>query len=85
MGSGKSELPIIGMTAHAFAEDRARALEAGMNDYVTKPVAADVLYATLGRWAPHDVEARAVPSSRRVTAGHRAGLPRSAASISWTA
>ena len=72
--AGKSELPIIGMTAHAFAEDRARALEAGMNDYVTKPVAADVLYATLGRWAPHDVEARAVPSSRRVTAGTPRGL-----------
>ncbi len=40
-------LPIIAVTARAFPEDRARCLAAGMDAYVTKPIQAAVLYATL--------------------------------------
>ncbi|QBE62056.1 response regulator [Pseudoduganella lutea] len=43
-------LPIIAMTAHALADIRERCLAEGMQDYVTKPIDPDMLYATLARW-----------------------------------
>ena len=46
---GLIHLPIVAMTANAFKEDKVRCLEAGMDDYVTKPVDPRVLYATVLR------------------------------------
>ncbi len=42
--------PILAMTANAFHEDRARCMEAGMDDFIAKPVDPDRMFATIQRW-----------------------------------
>lgn len=43
-------IPIIGLSARAMTGDREIALDAGMNDYLTKPLRTPDLVAALGRW-----------------------------------
>ena len=47
-----SRLPVIAMTANVLEGERERCLEAGMNDYISKPVTSDDFIDMLQRWAP---------------------------------
>jgi len=49
-------IPIIAMTAGVMQKDQERCMDAGMNDYVTKPVSPQALAETLGKWLPKDKE-----------------------------
>jgi CheY-like chemotaxis protein len=46
---GTRDTPIIAMTANAFAEDKAKCMVAGMNDFLIKPFNPNELFATLLR------------------------------------
>lgn len=48
-GSGR-HTPIIGLTAHALKGDREMCLDAGMNDYMSKPISPDKLTAKVDEW-----------------------------------
>jgi PAS domain S-box-containing protein len=56
----RGRIPIVAMTAGAFDEDRQRCLDAGMNDFVSKPVMRADLLSAVERW----LDASAVPESR---------------------
>lgn len=49
---GWESKPIIAMTANAFDDDRAACIDAGMNDFIGKPVMPEALYSTLVKWLP---------------------------------
>lgn len=56
----RENLPIIAMTAHALKGDREKCIDAGMNDYVTKPIDPRLMFQALARWLPQDGKVPAV-------------------------
>jgi len=72
------QVPIVALTAHAMQGDRERCLQAGMNDYLSKPVSPQSLIDVLERWLPGETCTTAKDRLRRqrdvgaVAAGRRA-------------
>lgn len=52
LANDKSQVPIIAITANAMSKDRERCVEAGMNDYMSKPVNMHELKEKLLKWLP---------------------------------
>ena len=51
VGATSAEVPIVALTAHAMESDRVRCIEAGMNDYLTKPISPRALADAIEKWA----------------------------------
>jgi CheY-like chemotaxis protein/HPt (histidine-containing phosphotransfer) domain-containing protein len=73
-------LPIIAMTANAMAGDRDRAIAAGMNDHIAKPLNLGEMFSTLAKWIQPGAKAATSPCSATATmpnpsGGHWTDLP----------
>ena len=51
-----ADIPIVAMTAYAMIGDREKCLDAGMNDYVSKPIDVGTLFVTLDKWISSRME-----------------------------
>lgn len=74
-GRGTPRMPIIAMTASLLLEDRTRCFDAGMDDYISKPVHSKVLAEVLARWvAPGIGKAEKTGKAEGILDGHRAEI-----------
>ncbi len=76
--AGLEKLPIVALTAHALAGYRERCVEAGMNDYIAKPIPAGGLERVLEQWTSPRLPAQspAAPAATAEDAPPRAALGR---------
>ena len=64
-GQIRADIPIIALTANAMNEERKRCKEAGMNDFLTKPIEPQALIETVARWRPKHLDKPAKPAPEK--------------------
>jgi two-component system sensor histidine kinase/response regulator len=60
-----ADLPVVAMTANVLAQDRQRCIDAGMNDFLAKPIEPELLWQALLKWIPRRQESSAQPTTIR--------------------
>jgi PAS domain S-box-containing protein len=78
-------LPVIGLTAHALAEEREKCLAAGMADRITKPFEPDELVAAIRQWANRRPDAREAVVVAEMHAPSAPPPDKQGGSVDWTA
>lgn len=66
-GAGVSNLPIVGLTAHAQKSDRENCIASGMTDYLSKPVSPRALFEKLDRYLPKEGEPENGSSTEKIS------------------
>jgi CheY-like chemotaxis protein/HPt (histidine-containing phosphotransfer) domain-containing protein/anti-sigma regulatory factor (Ser/Thr protein kinase) len=64
--NGQKHTPIVAMTANALAKDEEKCYEAGMDDYISKPIKIDLLFNIISKYlelAPKELEPKPIPGS----------------------
>ncbi len=59
-GEENKGIPIVAMTANAMMGDREKCLDAGMNDYLSKPIEPDKLFTKLQQWMPKSADEKII-------------------------
>jgi signal transduction histidine kinase/DNA-binding response OmpR family regulator len=70
-----AHVPVLAMTATATTEARMRCIDAGMNDFISKPVHPALMYQTIANWLPARAQAGALPQLRQPPAPAPAPRP----------
>ena len=61
-----NKLSIIAMTANAMSEDKTKCIEAGMVDFIAKPIVPLELYKTLLKWTPSNLIQESIPNKKNI-------------------
>ena len=82
-----NDVPIIAMTANALRSDRERCLEAGMNDYVAKPIRRETVFKMIKKWILEPSLNTAIcyqPISFNNSSSFRTAMPSERAFSTWS-
>ncbi|MDU9050167.1 MAG: cache domain-containing protein [Candidatus Electrothrix sp. Rat3] len=66
---GKTDLPILAMTAHAVSEERDKCFRIGMNDHIAKPINRNTLFVALSNWIGETAERHTGKQAGKQAAG----------------